>query len=421
MLLPHFITQELFMKKTLIALSVLAALSISACDSNEASDAPVATPSLTTGKAPATSKSSTGAQKLLDKTEFTEEGLLGMFAKKDAVTAIEYEALLRSIEKCEVEEKNLTLPNNCVAITAIKKFNADEQFAMAKDVDVGEIKGQLLDSNLPKLQSWLIPQMATLFGVKEEKRNFLLGVGKTATDPLLVKTLIRTLSNEMADKNVATYILSHADNKNSVVREAVVLSVTSSWSKNVDGIVDTALTFFKDEDLGVRKLACHYIGALEDEKIIEPIVAILKDREQVNIHGDCTESLYTLWYDYPSHTNTSAAAYQASVNYLQQKPRDNKFPAWVSVSNLTRINKEKIEAWKSQATYFKTDEYVALMSDIATDPDYDWLGRNAAIKVAAIWGTKNDLEAIKAKLATDTSKNASQVLRGINEAITAAN
>lgn len=408
------------MKKTLIALSVLAALSISACDSNEASDAPVATPSLTTGKAPVTSKSSTGAQKLLDKTEFTEEGLLGMFAKKDAVTAIEYEALLRSIEKCEVDEKNLTLPYNCVAITAIKKFNDDEQFMMAKGVDVGEIKGQLLNSNLPKLQSWLIPQMGSLFGVKEEKRNFLLGIGKTATDPLLVKTLIRTLSNEMADKNVAAYILSHADNKNSAVREAVVISVTSPWSKNVDGIVDTALTFLKDEDLDVRKLACTRLGDLEDEKVIDPIVTILKDREQVDIHGNCAGALYTLWYDYPSHTKTSAAAYKASVDYLQQKPRDDKFPAWLSLSKLKPINKDKIEAWKSKATYFKTDEYVALMSDLATDPDYNWIGRNAAIDIVVIWGTKSDLEAIKAKLATDTSKNASMVLRGINDAIAEA-
>ena len=126
------------MKKPLIVLSFLAALGVSACDSNEATDVSTATPTAVS-KAPATSKSSTGAQKLLDKTEFTEEGLLGMFAKKDAITAIEYEALLRSIEKCEVDEKNLTLPYNCVAITAIKKFNDDEQFMMAKGVDVGEI------------------------------------------------------------------------------------------------------------------------------------------------------------------------------------------------------------------------------------------------------------------------------------------
>lgn len=414
------------MKKPLIVFIVLAALSITACGKNETAAVPAATPTpvatkvSTTAKSAATAKPAAGAQALLDKTEFTEEGLLGMFAVKGAVTAIEYEALLRSIEKCEVDDKKLNLPNNCVAITAIKKFNADDAFVMATGVDVGEIKGQLLNSNLPKLQSWLIPQMGTLYGVKEEKRNFLLGIGKTATDPLLVKTLISTLSNEMSDKNVATYMLSHADNKNPVVRQMVAISVTSSWSKNVDGIVDIALKFLKDEDEGVRKTACNRLGGLEDEKVIEPIVAILKDREQVTMHGDCMGSLYTLWYDYPFHAKTSAAAYKATVNYLQQKPRDDKFPAWTSVGKIKSINKSKIEAWKTKATYFKVDEYMALMSDIATDSDFNWIGRNAAIDIVATWGTKVNLEAIKAKLAADTSKHASLVLKAVDKAIAAA-
>lgn len=392
------------MKKTLIVLSLLAALGTTACDKKDKETTEVA-------------ETIPEAQILLDKTEFTEEALLGMIANKEAVTAVEYEALLRGIEKCELDEELLELPYKCAAIKAIKTLTKDDAYSMAAGVDVGEIKGEFLKSDLHQLKSWLIPQLGGLFGVKAEKRNFLLDVAKTNTEPVVTKSIISSLNNEMGDKAVADYILSHVDSENTAIRSAVARAVTSSWSKDVDGIVDIAINFLDDEDKNIRKNTCANIGALGDEKIIDPIVDILNDEEQVYRHGNCMRSLYTLWYDYPFHEKTSEAAYKASLDYLKQTPRSDTLPEWTAVGNAKSVNKNKIEAWKAKATYFNAEEFVAVISEIITDPDYKWIGRSSAIDVVSTWGTKDDLQDIKKKLASEKSSNVDHVMKALDKAI----
>lgn len=396
------------MKKTLIALSLLAALGMNACDKKDKDVAKEAAANV-----------GSQAQALLDKTEFTDEALLGMIANKAAVSDVEYEALIRAIEKCDVDEKKLELVYDCPALKALRTFNNDKEYVMATGVSVADIKGKFMKSEMHKLQAWLIPQTSTFFGVNDDSKTALLDIEKAANSPLVTKTVINTLSNEMATKVVGDFILSNVDNKHPAIRLAVSRAVGNSWSKKVDGIVDVALNFLNDEDLDVRKSACSGLGDLEDEKVIVPIVEILNDKAKKDLHYDCLKSLYGLWYDYPFHAKTSEAAYKATLDYLKQTPRTETLPPWTSVGALRSINKSKIEAWKAKATYFNADEYVALMSEIAVDGNANWIGRTSAVDVIAAWGTKKDLEALKSKLASDTSSNTSHVIKTVDKALKA--
>lgn len=402
------------MKKTLIVLSLLAALGINACDKKDKDGA----------KEEVAADVGSQAQALLDKAEFTDVALLGMIADKTAVSEIEYEALIRAIEKCDVDEKKLELIYDCPALKALRTFNNAKndkvkEYVMASGVSVDDIRAKFMKSEMHKIQAWLIPQTSTFFGVNEDNTSSLLDVEKTANSPLVTKAVINTLSNEMAKKAVGDFILSNVDNEHPNIRLAVSRAVGSSWSKKVDGIVDVALNFLNDEDLDVRKSACSGLGKLEDEKVIVPIVEILNDKAKQDLHYDCLKSLYDLWYDYPFHVKTSENAYKATLDYLKQTPRTETLPPWTSVGALRSINKSEIEAWKAKATYFKTDEYIALMSDIAVDGNANWIGRTSAVDVIAAWGTKKDLEALKSKLASDASSNTSHVIRTVDEALKA--
>lgn len=151
--------------------------------------------------------------------------------------------------------------------------------------------------------------------------------------------------------------------------------------------------------------------------MIKPISDILKDKDQVYRHNECLKSLYTLWYDYPEHQHTSAAAYKASMDYLKQTPRSETFPPWTSVSHLKSINKDKIQAWKSKADYFNIDEIVAVMADLASDSSYHRMGRSEAILVIGAWGTKQDLKTLKKRLPLDSSNNPDLIITFIDEAM----
>lgn len=323
--------------------------------------------------------------------------------------------LLRAIEKCEIDEEKLTFASDCPALQAIDAFDDDKSFVMADGVKMGEIKKKLLNSDMHKVRSWFVVRMRTGFGLAQEDKP--LDIGKTTTDLMVIKSAINALSNSMSDPAVADFVLSHADNKNAGVRLEVARSASNSWSANIEGIVDVAIKFLSDEDLEIQKHTCKYISSLKDEKVIEHIDAILKNKEQVNCHADCMEGLNTLWDQWPSHKNTNATAYKASLNDLKQKPRTKDSPPWNCIEGTSLINKDTIEDWKKRASYFKVNEHVAVMLDIAADASVNWMGRNAAIKVIAAWGTKKGLQNLKKKLASDKSENVVQIIRTVDEAI----
>ena len=236
--------------------------------------------------------------------------------------------------------------------------------------------------------------------------------------PYVIKEGIKTLSNEMKKPEVAKFILSQISSDNKYIRKAVALSVGNYWSKGVDGMADAAKKLMADSDEDVQKTILSHVGELTDESLVPELEKVLNDPAQAKLHGDAMRSLYTMWYGYPKHENTSKAAYTVALNYLKKTPRTNEIPAWTSIGALETQNAKEINGWKARATYYKDAEWVKVMMDIATDANANWIGRTSAVKVIAKIGSKSDLEKVKSAVAGNSSdKSQKQVLDAVNKAI----
>lgn len=222
------------------------------------------------------------------------------------------------------------------------------------------------------------------------------------------------MANQLKYDDVKKFVLGQIGNDNKEVRKAIALSVGNTWSQGIDGVNDAAKKLLADGDDDVRKTMLGYVGKLGDESFIPELVKVLNDPAQGKLHGEAMRSLYTLWYDYPQHKNTSKAAYEATVNYLKATPRTKDLPAWQTIGELQNRNAKDYDAWKAKATYYNNAEFVKLMMDIAADPNANWLGRGPAVKVISKIGTKADLEKLKGVVSANSKdKDQKNVLQAI--------
>jgi len=339
-------------------------------------------------------------QSLMEKAEFTEEGLTKMFKEPTAITAFEYEALLLGIEKCEVSEDNYDVKASCPALKVVYKIRSakEEGYVLASGVDRDAIGDRLLRSAGPKVKSYLILIRGSLFGQNADGVKELLDIIKGDKDPIVIAAALRLWANEMKKPDAAAYIFGFAKSEDPILRRLVARAVGNSWSAGVEGAVEAIIALMKDEDQKVRGAACAGAGKLADDQVIETITAILDNPEERKIHSNCVDGLEYMWYQFPFHENLSEAAYKAQVAYFKKTPRTQDIPAWNSVGGLSSISERNIEAWKKNATFFKPAEYLAVMTEIALDNDINWLGRTSAVDVIAKWGTVKQLEALGKQL-----------------------
>lgn len=155
-----------------------------------------------------------------------------------------------------------------------------------------------------------------------------------------------------------------AKNENAKVRRRAALAIGNSTNKTLDGAVDAVISLMDDSDNEVRKVAYQYSGMLENDRVVEPIVKLLKNEADSELHGSGIEGLVSLWYDYPQHKNTSEAAYRATMDYLRNEPRNDKVPYWTAIGSFASKNEKNYDAWREKATYFNPDEIMQVMTNI---------------------------------------------------------
>jgi hypothetical protein len=356
------------------------------------------------------------AQKLVDAVPFTEEGLLSIIKDPKNVTPAEFEALLLARAKADVNKEGLDIDSDSPAWKAMQKVRGKD-YKLPAPAAQKEIYSRLLKHPDPKVRMYPYTQMHSLLGTDKSNQGIVVEALKTEQDPMVKSAAIQSVANEASNPEIAKIFFANAKNKSPLVRRQVASALANPWSKSVDGAVDAVIALMSDEDEQVRGRACKGAGRMETDKVVEPLAKILADPAQAKLHGAAMEGLYYRWYDYPLHKSVSEAAYKATVAYLGKKPRTENIPAWSSVGALKSVAEKQIEAWKAKATYFKADEYCALMADIARDGNVNWLGRSSAIEVIAQWGGKAVLEQLKKDLSGDASKNASQVMNKLDKAI----
>ena len=290
------------------------------------------------------------AMKLLNSVPFTEEGLKSMITtpEKQPLTDEEFEALYLAYSKVNINEKTQSLESNFVG-----KVKSEVMRGRKTTDSQSAIIDKLLSNPSPQVRGVAVQQYGGLFGMSAETASKLVKALENEKNAFVLKEGIRTLSNELKRDDVKKFVLGQMDNEDKEVRKAIALSVGNSWSKGVDGVKDAALKLMSDGNEDVRKTILGGVGQLADDSFVPELVKVLNDPSLGKFHGDAMRSLYTMWYDYPTHKNTSKAAYEATVNYLKTTPRTKDIPAWQTIGGLQNQNAKEYDAWKAKATYYK--------------------------------------------------------------------
>lgn len=237
------------------------------------------------------------------------------------------------------------------------------------------------------------------------------------TDQAVLYAAIDSLSSCGEDPYFAKFFIKMAENENPLIREQAAYAIGNQWSIGAEGMEEAIVKLMKDEDITVQETACSRAGELANDQLIEPLVEILNDPEQIDLHDECIESLMTMWLDSPFYKNTSEAAYRATIEYLSTTPRTEGVPAWDAVFRLRNIDEEDLDEWKTKATYYDSDEICNIMIDILADPEADWLSRNQAISVIIKIGSDAQKETLKSTVEGLTDEEASYLQEKYTEAI----
>lgn len=329
-----------------------------------------------------------GAKKI-DYANMTEDDLIKEFIKDEQnITPDEFINLVSTYSYATINDK-LELDEN-ITDKAIKKLKENK----AKLPAAKEFVEPLLKSDSPQVRGYAFSNMATLLGASSSHIAAAKEVLKTEKEPYVIKCAVKALGNEGGkDAEIGKFLLTAAKNENAAVRRQVAAALGSTWNKTLDGAVDAEIELMKDSDNEVRKTAYEYAGLLGDDRVVAPISEMLKNEADANLHSSGVRGLVWLWYDYPSHENTSEAAYRATIDYLKTTPGNDKVPAWAAVTSFTTKSKQNYAAWREKATYFNTDELYEVMLGLVRNKNLGRMTRGYACKPVAAHCTKEQFEA----------------------------
>lgn len=340
--------------------------------------------------------------KKIDYANMTEDDLIKEFIKDEQnITLDEFVDLASTYSYATINNK-LELDEN-ITDKAIKKLKENK----AKLPAAKEFVEPLLKSDAPQVRGYAFSNIATFFGASDSHKAAAKEILKTEKEPYVIKCAVRALGNEGGkDAEIGKFLLDAAKNENAVVRRQAAVALGSTWNKTLDGAVDAEIELMKDSDNEVRKAAYEYAGLLGDDRVVEPISEMLKNEDDADLHSSGVRGLVWLWYDYPSHENTSEAAYRATIDYFKTTPGSDKVPAWAAVTSFTNKSEKNYAAWKEKATYFNTDELYEVMLGLVKNENLGRMTRGYACKPVAVHCTKEQFEAFGEVVNALTDKDA---------------
>lgn len=342
--------------------------------------------------------------KKLDYANMTADDLLKDIKDQQNVTLDEFVALVSTYSYVTITD-DLELEEN-ITTEAIKKLKENG----AKLPSPEEYVEPLLKSEAPQVRGYAISNVGSLLGVSDGHIAAAKELLKTEKDPYVICCAVRALANEGGkDADIGAFLLNSAKNENSKVRREAAMAIGSSWNKGLDGAVDAMITLMSDPDKDVRSKAYGYAGGLGDEKIIEPIVNMLNNPEDAELHGNGIDSLNKLWYDFPFHENTSEAAYRATMDYFKTTPRTKDVPSWTAVGSLKNKNDSHYEEWRAKATYFSADEFAQIMTEIIKDTNANGFARSGAVENIAAHCSKETFDSLAAVIDGLNDKDAKDI------------
>lgn len=348
-----------------------------------------------------------GGGKKVDQASYgkmTADDLLKNIKDQKNVTLEEFTELVSTLAYAGITD-DMELEEN-ITTEAIKKLKDSG----AKLPSPEEYVEPLLKSEAPQVRGYAISNVGSLLGVSDSHIAAAKELLKTEKDPYVICCALQALANEGGkDADIGAFLLNAAKNENSKVRKQAAMAIGSSWNKDLDGAVDAMITLMGDSDNDVRSRAYEYAGGLGDEKIIEPIVTMLNNPEDAELHGNGIDSLNKLWYDFPFHEKTSEAAYRATMDYFKTTPRTKDVPSWTAIGSLKIKNDSHYEEWRAKATYFNADEFAQIMTEIIKDANANSFARSGAVENIAAHCSKETFDSLAAVIDGLTDKDAKDI------------
>lgn len=340
--------------------------------------------------------------KKIDYANMTEDDLIKEFIKDEQnITLDEFVNLASTYSYANINDK-LELDEN-ITDKAIKKLKDNKATLPAAK----EFVEPLLKSDSPQVRGYAFSNIATFFGASDSHKASAKEILKTEKEPYVIKCAVKALGNEGGkDAEIGKFLLDAAKNENAVVRRQAAVALGSTWNKTLDGAVDAEIELMKDSDNDVRKAAYEYAGLLGDDRVVAPISEMLKNEADADLHSSGVKGLVWLWYDYPSHENTSEAAYRATMDYFKTTPGSDKVPAWAAVTSFTNKSEKNYDAWKAKATYFNTDELYEVMLGLVKNENLGRMTRGYACKPVAVHCTRAQFDALGTVINALTDKDA---------------
>ena len=379
------------MKKFLaIFLAILMVATLAACggggETPETPDAPDAT------EAPAADEVH-GIKKEAYATMTTDDLIAKLIKDKAAPTVEEYAALIETIELAELDER-FNFADNATNDALVQLKNDGATLP-----NILDCANAVIANDSAKVRAYYYSRLGNAFF--DDTTAYYAPIKTkviSETEPIAIAYAFRYLaSNFRSDAEFCDFVLANKDNENFMVRKWFSSAVTFLQPADKTPFVDAVIKLLSDENIDVVTEAALNCGALEDDRLVEPLAKILKDENLADAHDDALTSLIRMWYNYPAHDNYSEAAYKTTMDYLKGDYASADLPSWLGLSKMANKG-TKFDAWAAEATYVNNDEIVEAAKNIFEDEAKARLVRTQCISIIGVFGDKADLEALQATI-----------------------
>lgn len=342
----------------------------------------------------------------------------GLKNKGPGLSKEQFEALLVGLSACEVKDNGID--RKCEAYKAYREGRKNRG-TLVKDWG-GMLSGmgrKHIGHESPAVRIQAAQLMGSIFGTSAESQAAIIDAAKKEKHPRVLKSMLRSVASSIKKNDgVRQLMLANANHENPKVRMEVVGALTSSWAAGTEGTLEKAMEIVeKDAAADVRQYACRRLGDRADERALPLLLKLTKDTKDAKLYSNCVRGLIAMWSAPVPHKNPSQKAYQATIDIFKRTPRSKDHPPWTSISAVEWAAKDRFQ---KAAPWFKKDELIGVLIEVAKDRNTNWLARTGAVDALKRLGaTPAQFEALKKAYADSAGKASTDkhVLEKIEKAL----
>jgi hypothetical protein len=335
----------------------------------------------------------------------------------ELVTPAQYEALALTLADCPILTEGLAVDVRCPTRVVIGKARLDPE-SMGEDAGAARaaIGFRLLAAEHPAPRIWGI----TLAQNSPEAARRLSQHARGEEHPAVLGRIARALRTQVGkDPEITTLMLELSRHDNRVVRREAASSLASTWAIGEASSLARAEEIVRDadEDLSVRKATCEALGRRGEPSSV-PLLAELTRAPppEPDLYPACFKGLVSMWARPSTTSPPNQAAYEATMERLEARPRTERAPPWGALPALRWVATPKLEV---EAPFIDRERVARALATLVADRRYNWLGREAALRTYVDLGADADaLEKLRSRLARAAKdEHDERVLRTLDDQI----